>query len=101
MINIINQMLNVFWAIVKFSKQSRVIIRLRITHLGQSLHMNKIIDFIISSSGKLVRLKGGITCKPLMCNGTKSMNKYGLEMEISKVFKIYYYFLLQRRVMVI
>lgn len=75
MINIINQMLNVFWAIVKSPKQSRVIIRLGITHLGQSLHMNKIIDFIISSSGKLVPLKGGITCTPLMCNGTKSKNK--------------------------
>lgn len=79
--------IHVFGAIVKSPKQSRVIIGLGITSMGQSLFacMDK-ITFIWTIRGH-----------NLMHNDTKRKNSYSLGMGISKVDKIYYHFLFQKR----
>lgn len=47
----INKILYVFGAIVKSPKQSKLIIRLGITHLDQTLQMKRIKYFILESQG--------------------------------------------------
>lgn len=77
LIFMINKVLYVFVAIVKFAKQSTVIIRLG----------------ILESQGVS---KGAKPIHHLICNYTNSKNKYGLGMGITTVIKIFHQFLFQK-----
>lgn len=71
-------MLHVIGAIKKTCKQSRVIVGIGSTYMGLTLHMNKILTYlIINSSGNSGYHKKGKTyILRLMHNDTNSKNEF-------------------------